>query len=72
MCVNAEEIVELKEMSTKITYFPPLPQSKYYTEEEVDKLLIGIHMLGGVVCPTCGTVHLRSTKCPVCITKKYL
>lgn len=52
--------------------FDYLPTPKYYTEEEVDKLLIGIHMLGGAVCPTCRTVHLRSTKCPVCSTKKYL
>jgi rubrerythrin len=62
-------------MSTKITvgtYLSSLPQPKYYTEEAVDKLLIGVHMLGGAVCSTCGTVHLRSTKCPVCVTKKYL
>jgi rubrerythrin len=68
--------VEIEEMSTKSIVttrsfnYPPTP--KYYTEEAVDKLLIGVHMLGGAVCPTCGTVHLRSTKCPVCSTKKYL
>lgn len=45
---------------------------KTYSETTVNKLLAGIHMLGGTVCECCGTVHLRGTKCPICVIKKYL
>lgn len=45
---------------------------KTYSEVQVEKLLAGIHMLGGTVCSNCGTVHLRGSKCPVCMLKKYL
>lgn len=46
--------------------------SRTYSADVVDKLLVGIHMLGGSVCPTCGTVHIRGVKCPICTYKKYL
>lgn len=39
---------------------------KVYTPAAVEKLLAGINMLGGDICPLCGTVKIKKTKCPVC------
>lgn len=76
MCVSVEEIAGVKKMVTEVKLVPSSiiasPTSKMYSEQAVEKLLSGIHMLGGTVCHTCGTVHIRSTKCPVCTLKKYI
>ena len=76
MCVSVEDIAGVKKMATEVKldtssiFASPTP--RMYSEQVVEKLLSGIHMLGGTVCHTCGTVHIRSTKCPVCTLKKYI
>ena len=50
----------------------PTSYERAYTQSQVEKLLAGINMLGGDICPCCGTVKVKRTKCPVCRMGKYL
>ena len=61
--------IRVNDIGTSIDWAMPRP---VVSEDQLNKLLIGIHMLGGEICSSCGSVKLKGTKCYVCTMKKYL
>lgn len=65
-------MVTIPKTGTVIATASHMTYEKTYTQSEVEKLLAGINMLGGDICPLCGTVKIKKTRCPICKMGKYL